>query len=85
MALSLIHLLMERVQRPDGATSGVKVQPLSKGIGEGTVQRPFLGVRNFTSDLALVVGRTRANISWAAKRGAERARPWIGHIGDWYR
>ena len=39
---------MERVQRPDGATSGVKVQPLSKGIGEGTVQRTFLGVRNFS-------------------------------------
>ena len=39
---------MERVQRPDGATSGVKVQPLSKGIGEGTVQCPFLGGRNFS-------------------------------------
>lgn len=29
---------MERVQQPDGATSGVRVLPLSKGIGEGTVQ-----------------------------------------------
>ena len=33
---------MERVQQPDGATSGVRVLPLSKGIGEGTVQlHPF--------------------------------------------
>jgi len=33
---------MGRVQRPDGATSGVRVLPLSKGIGEGTVQlHPF--------------------------------------------
>ena len=33
---------MERVQQPDGATSGVRVLPLSKGIGEGTVQLPSL-------------------------------------------
>ena len=33
---------MERVQQPDGATSEVRVLPLSKGIGEGTVQlHPF--------------------------------------------
>jgi hypothetical protein len=38
---------MERVEQPDGATSGVRVQPLSKGIGEGTVQHTFLGARNF--------------------------------------
>jgi hypothetical protein len=34
---------MERVQQPGGATSGVRVRPLSKGIGEGTVQRAFSG------------------------------------------
>jgi len=33
---------MERVQQPDGATSGVGVLPLSKGIGEGTVQHTLL-------------------------------------------
>ena len=37
------------------------------------------------SDLALVVGRTRANISWPAQCGAVMARPWTGHIGDWCR
>jgi len=33
---------MERVQQPDGATSGVRVLPLSKGIGEGTVPHTLL-------------------------------------------
>jgi hypothetical protein len=48
---------MGRVQRLDGATSGVRVLPLSKGIGEGTVQlHPFphvgFGPRRSLSSLA---------------------------------
>jgi hypothetical protein len=65
---------MERVQQPDGATSGVRVQPLSKGIGEGTVQlHPFPHVGSgppAISELGSSNGWGSASIPlWLAKEG----------------
>jgi hypothetical protein len=37
------------------------------------------------SDLAQALGQTRGNVSWAAKRGTEVARPWLAEIDGWCR